>query len=177
LGPSGLGDNELLAIVIGGGAPGVSALGLANAVLESAGGLHGLLRLMPDDLCRIAGVGAARAAQVLSALELGRRSLARRPPERRQMASPATWQHFCFRSSARVPSSSSAWSCSTRDTACCTVGAVGRRLDSTAVQARDVFRHAAQDGFRGGGVFTTIRPATRGRARRHPPHVAARRRG
>jgi DNA repair protein RadC len=144
VGPSGLGDNELLAIVIGGGAPGVGALGLANAVLESAGGLHGLLRLMPDDLCRIAGIGAARAAQVLAALELGRRSLARPPPERRQMASPRDVAAFLLPEfGARPVEQFGVVLLDTRHRVLRTVVLSVGGLDSTAVQARDVFRHAA----------------------------------
>jgi DNA repair protein RadC len=41
-----------------------------------------------DELRRVAGIGAARAAQVLAALELGRRSLAHAPVERLQVTSP-----------------------------------------------------------------------------------------
>ena len=76
LGASALGDDELLAIVIGGGTAGTSALGLASALLAAAGGLHGLLRTGRDDLLRVKGFGDARAAQVLAALEIGRRVLA-----------------------------------------------------------------------------------------------------
>jgi DNA repair protein RadC len=88
IGASALGDDELLAIVIGGGTAGTSALGLAAAALAAAGGLHGLLRTGRDDLLRIRGVGDARAAQVLAAIEIGRRVLATRPRERLQVVSP-----------------------------------------------------------------------------------------
>ena len=44
VGAGGLGDNELLAIVLGHGVPRTSALELANAVLDAVGGLHGLAR-------------------------------------------------------------------------------------------------------------------------------------
>jgi DNA repair protein RadC len=84
LGPSGLGDNELLAAVLGHGHGRVSALELANAVLERAGGLQEVLRLGRDELRRIPGVGAARAAQILAAIELGRRTLIREPRDRPQ---------------------------------------------------------------------------------------------
>ncbi|HSG01989.1 MAG TPA: UPF0758 domain-containing protein, partial [Vicinamibacterales bacterium] len=39
-----LGDNELVALVIGHGTAGLSALGVADRVLAAAGGLHGLTR-------------------------------------------------------------------------------------------------------------------------------------
>lgn len=88
LGPSGLGDNELLAIVFGHGSRTLSALDLANQVLAHTDGLQGLTRVSRDDLCRIDGVGAARASQVLAAIELGRRTLRPSVGERPQLASP-----------------------------------------------------------------------------------------
>ena len=77
LGVAALGDNELLALVIGSGSREADALGLANGLLARAGGLHGLPRLGPGDLRDLSGVGPARAAQILAAVELGRRTLIR----------------------------------------------------------------------------------------------------
>lgn len=88
IGPAGLSDHELLAVVLGHGHAGRSALDLAHMVLDQAGGLHGLVRASADELRRIAGIGAARAAQVLASLELGRRSLARAPRARLQIGCP-----------------------------------------------------------------------------------------
>ncbi|HVC20526.1 MAG TPA: DNA repair protein RadC [Vicinamibacterales bacterium] len=88
LGPQALGDNELLAIVLGSGFRRSSVLALAGAVLQAGGGLHGLVRLTVDDLCRIGGVGPARAAQVLAAVALGRRTLVRGGAARVQIAGP-----------------------------------------------------------------------------------------
>jgi DNA repair protein RadC len=86
-GAGSLGDNELLAIVLGQGMPRASALELANAVLAAVGGLHGLVRATPDDLRRIPGIGAARAAQLVAAIEAGRRTLVRGRRERLQILS------------------------------------------------------------------------------------------
>jgi len=88
LGPSSLGDNELMAVVLGGGVRGHSALDLANRLIEHAGGLHGFTRLSVSALCHIAGVGRARAAQVIAAIELGRRSLVRDMKERPRLTTP-----------------------------------------------------------------------------------------
>jgi DNA repair protein RadC len=88
LGASALGDNELVAIVLGHGQPRASALDLANAVLVAVDGVDGLSRARPDDLTRIAGIGPARAAQVLAAVELGRRTLTRVGRERVQLKTP-----------------------------------------------------------------------------------------
>jgi DNA repair protein RadC len=88
LGVSGLGDNELLAVVLGSGARRTDALMVANAILAAAGGLHGVARIGHDDLCRVHGVGPAKATQVLAAIELGRRTLVRRPGQRKPFTSP-----------------------------------------------------------------------------------------
>jgi DNA repair protein RadC len=76
-GAPALGDNELLAIVLGHGAPNAGALDLANAVLHAVGGLNGLARAGGDELRRVPGIGAARAAQLIAAVEAGRRTLLR----------------------------------------------------------------------------------------------------
>lgn len=88
LGVTGLGDNELLAIVIGSGSKRADALTLANSILEASGGLHGLPRFTRDELRRISGIGATKAAQALAAIELGRRTLVRRATARIQFGSP-----------------------------------------------------------------------------------------
>src|SRR5437899_11026536 len=87
-GAAALGDNELVALVLGHGSRRGSALAVANAVLAAHGGLHGLARCSCDDLVRIAGIGQARAAQIVAALELGRRTLAVAPSARVQLGSP-----------------------------------------------------------------------------------------
>jgi DNA repair protein RadC len=89
LGPAGLGDNELLALVLGSGSRRRNALEIANDLLADVGGMHGLTRVTVGDLRRVAGIGGARAAQVLAAIELGRRTLARSGGERPNLKSPA----------------------------------------------------------------------------------------
>jgi DNA repair protein RadC len=89
LGPAGLGDNELLALVLGSGSRGRNALDLANDLIHEVGGLHGFMRVTAGDLRRVGGVGRARATQVLAAIELGRRTLARGAAERPNLRSPA----------------------------------------------------------------------------------------
>ena len=81
-GSSVLGDNELLAVILGHGFHRENALDIANRVLGMSGGVHGLTRLTEGQLRRVPGVGPAKAAQILAAVELGRRTLARSPVER-----------------------------------------------------------------------------------------------
>jgi len=47
--------------------------------------VYGLARATPDDLRRIPGIGRARAAQLLAAIEAGRRTLVRGRRDRAQM--------------------------------------------------------------------------------------------
>jgi DNA repair protein RadC len=87
-GAAALGDNELLAVILGHGRAEASALDLANAVLAGAGGLDRLARCEEGDLRGIPGIGAARAAQIVAAVELGRRTLTRAGRARVQVTSP-----------------------------------------------------------------------------------------
>jgi DNA repair protein RadC len=92
-GAAALGDNELIAVILGQGRAGRTALDLGSAVLACAGGPTGLSRVSLADLQRIDGVGVARAAQILAAVELGRRTLSA-ALERRQFTKPrdvAAW--------------------------------------------------------------------------------------
>lgn len=87
-GTSVLGDAELLALVIGSGTRQLDAIRLAAVVIERAGGLQGLTRSTLPDLRQVTGVGAVRAAQILAAVELGRRTLVRTRSERVRMHTP-----------------------------------------------------------------------------------------
>lgn len=88
-GASVLSDHELLAIVIGHGTARRDALSLATDVLGAAGGLRGLARSGPGDLERRTRLGPTRAARILAAIELGRRTLLRRREERPRFLEPA----------------------------------------------------------------------------------------
>ena len=65
VGAGGLGDNELLAIVLGHGRARASALDLANAVLGESGGLHGLAARASTSSARFRG-SATRAPRRFS---------------------------------------------------------------------------------------------------------------
>ena len=70
-----LGDNELLAVVLGHGSHGRGALALANDLLAAAGGMHALARQHRRQLLGVPGIGEAQASRVQAAVELGRRTL------------------------------------------------------------------------------------------------------
>lgn len=147
LGPAGLGDNELLAVVLGHGARASTALDVANLVLAEAGGLHGLTRMSMAQLGRVRGVGPARALQILAAVELGRRTLRRHAEKRPLFTTPGEVAAFLMPEfSARRVEHFGVLLLDARHrhlrTAVMSVGGV----DATQVHPRDVFREAAVAG-------------------------------
>jgi DNA repair protein RadC len=143
VGAAGLGDNELLAVVIGAGTAEAGALALANRLLAASDGLHGLLRASREDLVRLKGVGPARAAQVLAAIELGRRVLMRRPQERVQLSGPEQAAAYLLPAyGSRPVEQFGVVLLDTRHRVIRTIVLSVGSLDSTSVQPRDVFRQA-----------------------------------
>ena len=153
-GARALGDNELVALVLGSGSRRSGALAVANDVLSARGGLYGLVRSTCDDLSRVAGIGSARAAQIVAAVELGRRTLMRAPRARMPLLAPRdVVAHLVplvgvppteqvgvvlFDTKHRVMRT--------------TIVAVGT-LNSAGVVPRDVYREATQAGAAGVVVF------------------------
>jgi DNA repair protein RadC len=154
LGVAALGDNELLAVVLGHGTSTYGALALANRLLSLGGGVTGLTRRRMAELRQLPGFGSAQAARVLAAIELGRRTLLRpralrpRIDEPRDLAAylaPQFGSHPVERSGAalfdlhqrllqvRLLSQGSA--------------------DTCTLDARDVFREGLMGGAAGVAVF------------------------
>jgi DNA repair protein RadC len=78
LGPGALSDAELLALLLRTGGPGRAAQSLASDLLARHDGVAGLARTGPAELRQTAGIGPAKSASLLAALELGRRLATRR---------------------------------------------------------------------------------------------------
>jgi DNA repair protein RadC len=74
LGAEALSDRELLALLLRHGRSGESALDMASGLIAAYGGLSQLARARPEELARRPGVGAAKAASVVAAFCLARRS-------------------------------------------------------------------------------------------------------
>ncbi len=143
-GAAALGDNELLAVVVGSGCRGQSALAVANELLTACGGVHGLARAATDELGRVAGIGRVKAVQVLAAIELGRRTLAQASQTRLQLRSPRDAAALLLPTfGARPVEHFGVVLLDTRHRVLrTTVLSVGN-LNSAVVQPRDVFREAA----------------------------------
>jgi len=76
-------DAELLAILVGSGYPGMSAVELMQLILADCGNnLNTLGKMSIHDLCQYKGVGEAKAITILAACELGKRRQAQTPEER-----------------------------------------------------------------------------------------------
>ena len=88
-GPAALTTVELLAILLGTGRSGHNVEAVARAVHSAAdGSLRNLVRHPDAELRRVAGVGAAKAARLKAALELGRRLAREQRPPRPRVSCP-----------------------------------------------------------------------------------------
>jgi DNA repair protein RadC len=74
-GPQALADAELLALLLRTGFKGHGVLQLAQSLLDTFGGLPGLVNASADDLKRVKGLGPAKRAEMAAVLEIARRSL------------------------------------------------------------------------------------------------------
>lgn len=92
-GPSVLSDAELIALIFGSGTRtkqgSISAVQLGQALLRAYGSLYALAQRDLKELTRVAGVGPAKAVQLVAAFEIGRRVEAQRPGRRIQVRTPA----------------------------------------------------------------------------------------
>ena len=88
LGATSLSNAELIAILLRTGIKGINAVQLGQKILIDCGGLAGLHRLSYTELCRMRGVGPAKAAQIKAAVELGNRFAASTPTEHPVIQSP-----------------------------------------------------------------------------------------
>jgi DNA repair protein RadC len=146
-GSAALGDNELVALVIGQGSRRGDALTVANALLGAHGGLHGLARCSAEDLLRTVGIGVARAAQIVAALELGRRTLTRGPAARRQIRRPGDAADYLMpRFGGRGVEQFGIVLLDTKFRVIRAAVLASGTLNSTIVQPREVYRAAAIGG-------------------------------
>jgi len=88
-GAASLSAAELLAIILRVGGRGENVIRMAERLLAQFGGIAGLAQAGYDELCLQHGVGEAKAAQILAAMELGKRLAATLPNDRTQVHSPA----------------------------------------------------------------------------------------
>ena len=138
-GAAALADEELLAILVG-----VKGEHSAGALLEACGTVQQLAHESTGDLARIKGVTPARAAMVVAAVELGRRTLTRPRPDRERLASPRAVAAFLLpRYGASPVERFGIVSLSTKHRVLRTEIVSTGTLDASLVHPREVFRLAA----------------------------------
>jgi DNA repair protein RadC len=74
-GPQTIGDEELIAILLGTGVRAHSVREVAAELVRSSGGVAAVSRATPRELAQVVGIGAARATRIVAAFELGRRAI------------------------------------------------------------------------------------------------------
>ena len=87
-GPGALSDAELLALLLRTGLPGKNALQMGQELVNTFGGVAGLLRTGPEALKSLKGLGQAKRAELVAVLELARRALAEELKEKALFATP-----------------------------------------------------------------------------------------
>ena len=94
-GAAALGDAELLALLLRTGLAGKNVLQLAQELLDTFGGIAGLLQTGVDELRQVKGLGGtAKRAELTAVLELARRAMAERLRERTVFDSPAAVSQY-----------------------------------------------------------------------------------
>lgn len=142
-GAAALGDNELVALVLGSGYRGADALTVANEVLSTQGGIRGLARSVTGDLARVPGVGPVKASQLVASVELGRRTLSSATIERTQLRTPRDAAEYLLPMfGARPVEQFGIVLLDTKHRVLRTTVVATGTLNSTIVQPRDVYREA-----------------------------------
>ncbi|MES2385386.1 MAG: DNA repair protein RadC [Pseudomonadota bacterium] len=87
-GPGALSDAELLALLLRSGIPGKNALQMGQELVDTFGGVAGLLHAGHEALNSIKGLGPAKRAELVAVLELARRALAQELQDKPLFATP-----------------------------------------------------------------------------------------
>jgi DNA repair protein RadC len=142
---------ELLAVVVGTGCSGASALQVAGRIVDACGG--SLRRLGAQDvgtLEGVRGVGAATAARVAAALELGRRAASEAPDDEDAVHGPAdVFRRMGSRLRDLPQEEFHALLLNTRHRVLREVAVTRGILDASLVHPREVFRLAVVEGAAG----------------------------
>lgn len=155
LGSQALTDAELVAVLLRTGHTGTSAIEVARKLLREHGGLGGLSGTTPQMLRR-KGLGPAKAAGLLAALEIACRLARQEVRERVNLRQPAEMVHYLeLRYQIRDQEIMGAIFVNTRN------GIVGEReiyrgtLDRAAVEPREILKECLLRGASGFLLFHT----------------------
>ena len=144
--PRALSTVELFAILLHTGTSEKDVLSLSNDLLMAVGGLEGMLDQTVESLCRVKGVGPAKAATLLAAVELARRLLHLEKKRDQQEVCDAASAARALRANLRV-SEQECFMVLLLDVKNRLIGSrelfVGT-VNSTNVHPRDIFREAVR---------------------------------
>ena len=93
-GSSALSNAELIAILLGVGSKGNSAIDIARSLLVTHGGLRSIFNSSIKTLCQQQGIGRSKAIVLHAALELGLRLLAERMVKEDSLTSPRQCEDY-----------------------------------------------------------------------------------
>lgn len=93
-GAKALSDAELLAIFLRTGCSGLSAVQLAQTLLQHFGSLRALLNADLDSFCAAKGIGEAKFVQLQASVEMSRRYLAEKLQQKDVLTSPGATAQF-----------------------------------------------------------------------------------
>jgi DNA repair protein RadC len=93
-GPAALSDAELLALLLRSGIRGKNVLQLAQELVDTFGGMAGLLHAPAEGLKRIKGLGPAKRAELMAVVELARRALTQRLRDKPLFDSPQAVREY-----------------------------------------------------------------------------------
>lgn len=93
-GAAGLSDAEVLAVLLGGGSTGTTAVELARQLMDEFGGIRGTLNATAAALRQVRGMGPAKVGVLFAARECGQRCLSQRLLPGTTIGSPADSQAF-----------------------------------------------------------------------------------
>ena len=93
-GPNHLSDAELLAILLGRGAPGLSAVDLARTLLSAFGGIRGVLNASQQSVHQMYGMGPGKSAVLVATRECCCRYLEAKLSPGKRIGSPKDSQNF-----------------------------------------------------------------------------------
>lgn len=103
-GAGALSDCELLALLLRTGVSGTHVLQLAQQLLDTFGGIAGLLHTSAQDLRSVKGLGGtAKRSELLAVLELSRRALAQQLAERAVFETPGAVKSYLQLHLAALP--------------------------------------------------------------------------
>jgi DNA repair protein RadC len=154
-GSDALSDAELIAVLLRTGRVGASAIQMATELLQETGGLAGLVSLTPQSLRR-RGLGPAKTATLLAALEIAGRVAREQLDEREPLTRPAeVARYLCLRYWARDQEVMGALFLDVRNRLLGEKETFRGTLDRAVVEPREILKEALLRGAAAVVVFHT----------------------